>query len=111
LDVLGFSRPSFSVIEADPVAHLNVRRVGGAAHDISFRWYTVDDSARAGQDYVFGFGDVEMAPGQTTATFDVPIVADSIAENPELLQVVIGYSSGARVGAASHAPIIIVDDD
>jgi hypothetical protein len=52
-----------------------------------------------------------MAAGQTTATLVVPIVADSVAEYPELLQVVIGSSRGARVGAASRAPVIIVDDD
>src|SRR6188474_1651093 len=98
-DVLGFSRHSFSVSEADAVVHVNVRRLGGATGDIAFQWYTVDDSARAGQDYVYGFGEVLMAPGQTTATFDVPIVTDTIREDPELLQVIIGSSRGAHVGA------------
>jgi serine/threonine protein kinase len=111
LDELGFSRHSFSVSEADSVVHVNVRRRGGAAGDIAFQWYTVDDSARAGQDYVYGFGEVLMAPGQTTATFDVPIVEDTIREDPELLQVIIGSSRGAHVGAAGRAPVIIVDDD
>jgi serine/threonine protein kinase len=110
-DVVGFSRHSFSVSEAASMARLNVRRLGAATGDISFRWYTVDDSARAGQDYVFGYGEVLMAPGQTTATLELPIVADAIPEYPELLQVVIGNSSGARVGPAGRAPVIIVDDD
>jgi len=110
-DVLGFSRHSFSVSEADSVVHVNVRRLGGATGDIAFQWYTVDDSARAGQDYVYGFGEVLMAPGQTTATFDVPIVTDTIREDPELLQVIIGSTRGAHVSAAGRAPIIIVDDD
>jgi serine/threonine protein kinase len=111
VDVLGFSRHSFSVSEADSVVHLNVRRLGAATGDIAFQWYTVDESARAGQDYVYGFGEVLMAPGQTTATFDVPIVTDTIREDPELLQVIIGSSRGAHVGAAGRAPVIIVDDD
>ena len=110
-DVLGFSRHSFSVSEADSVVHVNVRRLGDATGDVAFQWYTVDDSARAGQDYVYGFGEVLMAPGQTTATFDVPIVTDTIREDPELLQVIIGSSRGAHVGAAGRAPVIIVDDD
>jgi hypothetical protein len=110
-DVLGFSRHSFSVSEADSVAHVNVRRLGGATGEIEFQWYTVDDSARAGQDYVYGFGEILMAPGQTTVTFDVPIVADTMRENPELLQVIIGSSRGAQVGAAGRVPVIIVDDD
>ena len=111
VDVLGFSRHSFPVSEADAVVHVSVRRLGGATGDIAFQWYTVDDSARAGQDFVYGFGEVLMAPGQTTATFDVPIVTDTIREDPELLQVIIGSTRGALVGAAGRAPVIIVDDD
>jgi hypothetical protein len=41
----------------------------------------------------------------------VPIVADSLPENPELLQVFIRKSRGARVGPAGRVPVIIVDDD
>jgi hypothetical protein len=52
-----------------------------------------------------------MARGQTTATFEVPIVTDTIRENPEILHVIIGSSRGAQVGAAGRVPVIIVDDD
>ena len=106
-----FTRHSFSVSEADPVVRLTVRRRGRAAEEISFEWHTVDDSAIAGEDYAPGTVEEVMAAGQTTATLVVPIVADSVAEYPELLQVVIGNPRGARVGAASRAPVIIVDDD
>jgi serine/threonine protein kinase len=110
-EVLGFSRHSFSVSEAAPAAHLIVRRLGSAADDISFQWYTVDQSARAAFDYVFEFGEERMAPGQTTTTLNVPIVEDATPEDPELLQVVIVNSHGARVGPAGRVPVIIVDDD
>jgi serine/threonine protein kinase len=110
-DVLGFSRHSFSISEADSVARVNVRRIGSATGDISFQWYTVADSASAVQDYVFEFGEERMAPGQTTTTLVVQIVEDSIQENPELLQVVIANPHGARVGPAGRVPVIIVDDD
>jgi serine/threonine protein kinase len=111
LDVVEFTRHSFSVSEADPVVRLTVRRRGGAAEEISFEWHTVDDSAIAGEDYAPGTVEEVMAAGQMTATLVVQIVADSVAEYPELLQVVIGNPRGARVGAASRAPVIIVDDD
>jgi serine/threonine protein kinase len=109
LDVLGFSRHSVPLREADGVARVNVARTGSATGDISFQWYTVADSATAVQDFVYEYGEERMAPGQTTATLVVPIVADSIHENPELLQVVIANPHGARVGAAGRVPIIIVD--
>jgi Calx-beta domain len=86
LDVLGFGRHSFSVSEADPAAHVNPRRVGNAAGEISFHWYTFGDSAHAGQDYLFGTGQISMVRRQTTAVLEIPIVADAVPENPELLQ-------------------------
>ena len=111
LDVLGFTRHSVPVRESDSMARVEVRRLGDANHAISFQWYTTDESATAAKDYVFEFGEEQMAAGQTTATLLVPIVADSIPERPETLQVVIGVAHGARVGAAGRVPIIIVDDD
>jgi serine/threonine protein kinase len=110
-DVLGFSRHSVPISEADSVARVDVRRTGSATGDISFQWYTVADSATAVQDFVYEFGEERMAPGQTTATLVVPIVADRIHEDPELLRVVLANPHGARVGPAGRVPVIIVDDD
>jgi serine/threonine protein kinase len=111
LDVLGFSQHSFPVSEANSVASLTVLRTGDAANDVSFQWHTVDDSATAALDYVFGYGEEHMAPGQMTATLVVPIVGDTAPENPELLRVVLENARGARIGPAGRVPIIIVDDD
>jgi hypothetical protein len=91
--------------------YVNVRRVGSAAGEISFHWYTFGDSAHAGQDYLFGTGQISMVRRQTTAVLEIPIVADAVPENPELLQVVIANSRGTHVGAAGRVPVIIVDDE
>ena len=108
---LEFSSDTFSVSESSSMARLNVRRRGGAAGEISFGWHTVDDSAIAGEDYASETGREVMAAGQTTATLLIPIVADSIAEHTELLDVVIEEPSGARLGSVTRVPVIIVDDD
>ena len=63
LDVVEFTRHSFSVSEADPVVRLTVRRRGGAAGEISFEWHTVDESALAGEDYAPGTVEEVMAAG------------------------------------------------
>ena len=54
----------------------------------------------------------DMAAGQTTATLLIPIVADGVKEHTELFDVVIdNVSGGARLGAVTRVPVIIVDDD
>ena len=52
-----------------------------------------------------------MAEGQTSATLLIPLVADSVAENTELLDLVIEDPSGARLGSVTRVPVIIIDDD
>jgi serine/threonine protein kinase len=109
--MLEFTSDTFQVSESGATARLSVRRRGGAAGEISFGWHTVDDSALAGEDYAPVTVREVMAPGQTTATLLVPIVADAVAEHTELLDVVIEDVSGARLGSVTRVPVIIVDDD
>ncbi len=109
--MLEFTSDTFQVGESGAMARLNVRRRGGAAGEISFGWHTLDDSALAGEDYAAVTGREVMAPGQTTATLLVPIVADAVAEHTELLDVVIDDPSGAQLGSVTRVPVIIVDDD
>ena len=52
-----------------------------------------------------------MAAGQTTATLLIPIIADSVAERTELLDVVIEDASGAELGSLTRVPVIVIDDD
>jgi Calx-beta domain len=108
---LGFASDTYTVSESDSMARVNVRRRGGAAGSMSFAWRTADDSAVAGEDYASAEGRETMAAGQTTATLLIPIVADSVAERTELLDVVIEDASGADLDSLTRVPVIIVDDD
>jgi len=109
--VLEFVADTATVSESDSIARVKVRRRGGAAGEISFAWRTIDDSALAGEDYAAAERRETMAEGQTSATLLIPIVADSVAENTELLDLVIEDPSGARLGSVTRVPVIIIDDD
>jgi len=108
---LEFAADTVTVSESDSMARVKVRRRGGATGDISFAWRTHDDSALAGEDYAAAELRETMAEGQTSATLLIPLVADSVAENTELLDVVIEDARGARLGSVTRVGVIIVDDD
>jgi len=108
---LGFASDTYTVSESDSMARVTVRRRGGAAGKASFAWHTADDSALAGEDYASAEGRETMAAGQTTATLLIPIIADSVAERTELLDVVIEDASGAELGSLTRVPVIVIDDD
>jgi serine/threonine protein kinase len=108
---LEFAADTVTVSESDSMARVKVRRRGGATGAISFAWRTLDDSALAGEDYAAAELRETMAEGQTSATLLIPLVADSVAENTELLDLVIEDPSGARLGSVTRVPVIIIDDD
>src|SRR5688572_11361460 len=108
---LEFAADTVTVSESDSMARVKVRRRGGAAGAISFAWRTLDDSALAGEDYAAAELRETMAEGQTSATLLIPLVADSVAENTELLDLVIEDPSGARLGSVTRVGVIIIDDD
>ena len=108
---LEFAADTVTVSESDSIARVKVRRRGGAAGEISFAWRTLDDSALAGEDYASAELRETMAEGQTSATLLIPLVADSVAENTELLDLVIEDPSGARLGSVTRVGVIIIDDD
>jgi hypothetical protein len=108
---LEFAADTVTVSESDSIARVKVRRRGGATGEISFAWRTLDDSALAGEDYAAAEHRESMAEGQTSATLLIPLVADSVAEHTELLDLVIEDPRGARLGSVTRVPVIIIDDD
>jgi hypothetical protein len=85
-----FGQPNYTVAEGG-VAVINVIRTGGtAAATISYS--TVDitaSSAGSAPDYVGAAGVLNFAAGQTTASFTVTALSDSIVESPETVRLVL----------------------
>ena len=64
-------------------------------------------------DYTSGPYTVTIPAGQTTATFNIPIINDDILEIDENLMLTINSSlpDGVTRGTPSEATVTIVDDD
>ena len=65
-------------------------------------------------DYTSGPYTVTFAPGQTSATFDIPITDDMILEGDENFMLTINPSllpNGVTVGDSGQATVTIVNDD
>jgi len=92
-----FQQANYTVPEGG-VATINVTRTGGTgAATISYA--TVDGSATSGgtaADYTPAAGLLNFAAGQTTATFTVTALIDSILESPETVNLVL---SGGNIGS------------
>jgi hypothetical protein len=110
--VLQFKFASFSVGEGTPTATITVTRTGGTYGAVDVTYATSDNTATAGSDYTATSGTLSFAQGQTSRTFTVSILNDTIAEAPESLNLILSNpTGGATLGQARKAVLTITDND
>jgi subtilisin family serine protease len=108
-----FSVAQFSVNEsANPlVATLTVTRSGNTSASATVDFATSDGAATQKGDYTFAVGRLAFAAGETSKTFPVLIVNDSLQEGTETFSVSLSNPIGTIIGARSVAAVAIFDDD
>ncbi len=95
----------------DTTATFTVTRSVDTSAAASVNYVTVDNSARAGTDYVaLPVTTLKFAPGETTKSVAVTIHGDTTVELSETFYVILSSPSGVIL-ADSHANVTILNDD
>jgi hypothetical protein len=94
----------------DTAAHFTVHLSEPAPTAVSFMATTVAGTATASLDFEPGTQTVSIPPGNTSASFTVPIVNDVLDEPDEAFTVTFSNSASA-VLADTSAEAVIIDDD
>jgi len=114
---VGFSSTTYSVREGAASATITVALTGVNATPVTVDFATSDGTALDGVDYSARSGTLTFPPGGTptsvrTRTFTVPILQDTIAEDPETLTLTLSAPVGAAlVVDRTTATLEIVDND
>lgn len=110
---IAFAASTYSVAESNAVVRLIIERRDGMEGDISLEWRTVDDTARADEDYgSFDWTPLDIEPGIAEYSLYIPIVSDLKTESDEMFRVELGrVKGGALLGSPIEATVTIVDDD
>jgi hypothetical protein len=107
--VLQFSATTYSVNENGGSLTVTVTRTGGT-EPATVNYTTSNGTATAGADYTTTSGTLSFTAGQTSATFNVPILDDNAVEGNETFSVTLSAPSpGATIGAQNPAVVTIVD--
>jgi hypothetical protein len=107
-----FSAAAYSVREDAGAVTITVTRTGGAASAVSVHYATSDGSAYAGADYLATSGSLTFGAGQSSATFRVSILDDTLAEAPETITLTLSAASGgSALGGNATATLQIQDDE
>jgi hypothetical protein len=106
-----FSSVNYTVGEGSRAATIVVQRTGATTPVVSLPYWTSDGTALAGFDYIGTAGTLTFGPGQTTQTFTVPILNDSLAEGDQTLTVALGDPIGALLDTPNTAALTIRDNE
>jgi len=104
---------AFNVAENAGFATITITRANGAASGVVVSYATSSGSAVAGLDYSPVSGSVTFAANETSRTFTVPVINDSLdEESVESVNLSLtGVTGGATLGIPSTGVLNIADDD
>ncbi|MBK5258222.1 MAG: right-handed parallel beta-helix repeat-containing protein [Thermoanaerobaculia bacterium] len=106
-----FSSITYAVGEAAGPATITLLRTGDVSAISTVQFATSNNTATAGVDYTTASGTVTFNPGDTSATFNVPITNDGLDELDEIVNLTLSNATAASLGVPSAAQLAIVDDD
>ena len=109
---LNFLSSAVSVSESQSLVTFTVTRTAGIRGVISVDYTAVNVTAVAGQDYVQTSGSLSFADGETSKSFQVPIINDVLGEGDETLNLILSNArGGATLGPQAAATMTIRDND
>ncbi len=107
-----FSTNGYTVSEGGTNARITLLRTGGLASGVTVKFKVEDGSAGAGADYSNATQIVTFNAGETNKTILIPIINDTIVENPETILLTLeDINGGASPGSITAATLTITDND
>ncbi|PLX81996.1 MAG: hypothetical protein C0617_15145, partial [Desulfuromonas sp.] len=108
-----FAVSSASVGESEGQVDITIKRVGGSDGAVAVDWRTSGVTATFAEDYGnFSWTPVTFADGETSKTQSITIVDDSLAEDNEIFNVILGnQAGGTALGTTSTVAVTIIDND
>lgn len=107
-----FSSPTYSVNENGNFATITVNRTGETIGPVTLNFTTSNGTATADQDYLSANDTIFFQNGETSKTFTIQIINDTLSEPNETLNLTLSNpSAGASLGSQTTAVLTIVDDN
>lgn len=108
---IDFAQPNFNINENSGTATVTLRRSGNTSSASSVTVTASNGTALVGADYTAASGTVSFAIGETSKTFGVTILDDTLAERNETLNVTLSNAAGAVLIAQTTSTVTIIDND
>ena len=111
ISTLQFNASAYRVNEGAGTAVITLTRSGNSSGVASVNYATSNGTAMAGSDYTASTGKLIFNAGETSKTFTVALINNTLREPDETLNLTLSSPLGATLGAQSRAMLILVNDD
>jgi len=112
LPVVQFGAAAYTVSENNGSVPIQVTLNQATGQTVFVSYATSNGTATAGSDYTTTSGTLTFSAGQTSATFTVPILDDTVDEaNEETVNLSLSSPTNATLGALATATLLISDND
>jgi len=113
---MAFSSPTYTVTETESTFNLSITIMASqplftAGPNPEITVSTSDGTAISGSDYTARTTTFRFNSGDSSATFTVPILGDTISEPTETFTVSLSSPVGLKVGSPSSTTVTILDND
>ena len=108
---VAFAPAAYSITEGAGAATITTTLSGMSTLPVTITYATDDGTAIAGSDYLTATGVLTFAPGQTSRTFPVIILDDSLNELAETLTLRLTNPVNAVLSTPSTATLTLMDND
>jgi PKD repeat protein len=106
-----FASTNFSAIEGSGAASITVTLNAASGLPVTVRYAATNGMATPGIDYQPVEDLLMFAPGQTSRTFTVPLINESLDELSETVELKLIEATNAFIGSPFQATLTILDDD
>jgi len=106
-----FGAATFTAGEAAGSATVTVQLSAPSGLPVTVKYATANGTAAAGSDYTAAAGTLTFNPGETSKTFPVPILNDTLDEYDETVNLSLSDPGNATLGTPFGAVLTITDED
>lgn len=107
---LRFAQATYAVKEGENVV-VTIERVGGTAGTVSVHYASSDGTATAGNDYTVVSGTFDFANGETSKTFTLHTLQDTVYEADETFVLSLSNPTGGATLDSPHQAVVTIQDD
>jgi PKD repeat protein len=108
---VSFASSTFTATESNGTATITVALNAASGKTVTVAYFATNGTASANLDYVPVQGVLTFNPGDTSLTFDVPLIDEELDEFSETIVLGLATAGNATIGSPATATLTILDDD